>query len=71
MPLHQVSYKRKTMSLHYCVNSVAYFIFSIWGVINGLLFNVFILLLAVSHFRATTSDPGMQASIPGDFKAVA
>ena len=33
-------------------------IFSIWGVINGLLFNVFIMLLAVSHFRATTSDPG-------------
>ena len=31
---------------------------SIWGVINGLLFNVFIMLLAVSHFRATTSDPG-------------
>ncbi|XP_046852999.1 palmitoyltransferase ZDHHC7-like [Xenia sp. Carnegie-2017] len=31
---------------------------SFWGLSNVLIFNILILLLVVSHFQATTSDPG-------------
>ena len=59
---HGCSTGQYAIKTAYFISIFLLFIFSIWGSLHVCIFNVIVLLLTISHVRASFSDPGKMGS---------